>query len=278
MNQTFNIKRFARLAAYDLQTKYKTYLITLLAVFIGFFILNLLSDDLIFDGRWKAEEAIKNNDFRNWLDYQGAFVFCLMSFFVYVGLSFPAMSSKKQTMNYIMLPASAFEKYLLEILFRIIIAFGVFLLFFYVTANFATGIKEIVLNEKYADWVIKYQHKIDLQPFTYGVIYDNIYKWSDGTIDKVSVMGTYFFAAVLLFLFSIRLFFKRFAFIKTVVAVSTILFLLFHISGLLSAGIAGNKDIAYEFKTYYLYYDYLAIFACVTLLLLGYYKLKEKRL
>ncbi|MDR1517335.1 MAG: hypothetical protein LBS52_04445 [Dysgonamonadaceae bacterium] len=279
-NSFFSPSRFARLAAYDLKTKYKTYLIAVVAAFVGFTIINYLFLD--------ADEAEIVSRTLNHLTYShslASFTVCLTAFFVCAGFSFPALSSKKSAMGYILLPASTFEKYLLEFLIKIVIAFGVFLLVYYLAANLSASIAEPIFNNRNADFLELKHARIDLQPFTFRFVYKNTYittvqsgsAYVD-TIDKVSVMGTFFVGSILLFLFNIRLFFKRFSLIKTVIAGFFVYYLFFQLMSLLGIAFTGDKNTAYDFKFFYPYYDYLFIFTIITLIVLGYYKLKEKRL
>ena len=61
--------------------------------------------------------------FRNWSDKQYMVTFWIMFFIlgiIYLSQSFPAFRSKEKTMAFLMLPASSFEKYIFELLTRIV--------------------------------------------------------------------------------------------------------------------------------------------------------------
>ena len=54
--------------------------------------------------------------------YEAIFIFLFLSLgIIFSGLSFPAFRSKEKTMAYLMLPASASEKFVFELLTRIVL-------------------------------------------------------------------------------------------------------------------------------------------------------------
>ena len=69
-------------------------------------------------------------------DYLGTFVFLFFVLgIIYTSLSFPAFRSKERSMAYLMLPASASEKFLFEFVNRIIVFILLMPLLFWVIAN-----------------------------------------------------------------------------------------------------------------------------------------------
>jgi hypothetical protein len=76
--------------------------------------------------------------FRNW-HHRGYFITFLVFYFilgaVYSGLSFPAFRSKVKTVDYLMLPASALEKFLYEFITRIIVFIIFMPLIYWIVAN-----------------------------------------------------------------------------------------------------------------------------------------------
>ena len=69
-------------------------------------------------------------------DYLGTFVFLFFVLgIIYTSLSFPAFRSKEKSMAYLMLPASASEKFLFEFVNRIIVFILVMPLLFWLIAN-----------------------------------------------------------------------------------------------------------------------------------------------
>jgi len=76
--------------------------------------------------------------FSNWEnhDYLGTFVFLFFVLgIIYSGHSFPAFRSKEKSMAYLMLPASASEKFFFELVTRIIVFILLMPLLFWVIAN-----------------------------------------------------------------------------------------------------------------------------------------------
>ena len=77
-------------------------------------------------------------DFSNWQsrNYLGTFVplFFILGI-IYSGLSFPAFRSKEKSMAYLMLPATASEKFIFELVTRIVVFILLMPLLFWVIAN-----------------------------------------------------------------------------------------------------------------------------------------------
>jgi hypothetical protein len=78
------------------------------------------------------------SNFTNWdnKDFMGTFAFLFFSLgIVYASLSFPAFRSKEKSMAYLLLPASAPEKFIFELVNRIIVFIILMPLLFWVVAN-----------------------------------------------------------------------------------------------------------------------------------------------
>jgi hypothetical protein len=76
--------------------------------------------------------------FRNWdnKSYEVTFAFLFLSLgIIFSGLSFPAFRSKEKTMAYLMLPASSSEKFVFELLTRIVLFMLLMPLTFWIVAN-----------------------------------------------------------------------------------------------------------------------------------------------
>lgn len=79
-----------------------------------------------------------NSAFRNWENKDGMVTFIALFFvmgIMYSGLAFPAFRSKEKSMTYLMLPSSAAEKFVFEILVRIFAFIFLMPLFFWLVAN-----------------------------------------------------------------------------------------------------------------------------------------------
>ena len=77
-------------------------------------------------------------DFRNWenADYMRTFAVLFFSLgIVYSSLSFPAFRSKEKSMAFLMLPTSASEKYVYELLSRVVLIILIIPLLFWIVAN-----------------------------------------------------------------------------------------------------------------------------------------------
>jgi len=78
------------------------------------------------------------SNFTNWdnKDFMGTFAFLFFSLgIVYAGLSFPAFRSKEKSMAYLLLPASAPEKFVFELVNRILVFIILMPLLFWIIAN-----------------------------------------------------------------------------------------------------------------------------------------------
>ena len=283
MNQFFNIKRFTRLAAYDVRINYKKYLIAVAIGFVGIFVITYYVS--LTSGDHFREILYDKNGNRLFKYFQDALLAAtqdihfttygirelgynfLLFFSIFVGLSFPALSGRKSAMNYLLLPASVFEKYLLEFIIRMIIGFGLFLLIFYFAANLALGTYEVYLNLKYA-YLLGSNH-IYVGAFSYKSWISTVYFDGKPTIDPVAIEITFMMVAMYISAFAVRLFFKRFAFFKTAVAViGSVLLLGFGTYELI------NKGILPYSRLYLIIFFPLAAVICV---FLSYYKLKRRR-
>ncbi len=116
------------------------------------------------------------NNFQTWtnISYMFIFLFCYISIGgIYTGQSFPAFRSKEKSLVYLLLPASASEKFIFEFLTRIIILILIVPPLFWLVANiegaiahhffpsfanyefsFSRGFEEIVTRWKARGWNI----------------------------------------------------------------------------------------------------------------------------
>jgi len=268
MNQFFNIKRFGRLLAYDLKINYKQYLIAAAICLIAVFVVSyVIIDDYIIEHGKVINMYVKS------------LTICFAGYVVFAGLSFPAFSSKKSTISYLMLPASTFEKYTAEFLLRIIFGGILFVLIFWISANCTTEVK-------YFSYNLENQTNLSAEHFSFFKLIENIFhirneydNCGPRAITTDDLSAKMFFVTMVIFAFSVRLFFKRFGLIKTAVSGIAIVFIIFY-----SIFYFGNRE-----STEFLVNDFQMIFFkrliaviliifCVTLLLTGYYKLKEKKI
>ncbi len=123
-NNVFSIRRMVLLCKQSLILNKKMIVVTL-AGLIGTLIIAMFFFQAV-------------NGFKNWQNVQyGAMFIALFILLgiVYSGLSFPAFRSKEKTMVYLMLPATSSEKFVFEIVTRIIVFILFMPLLFWVVAN-----------------------------------------------------------------------------------------------------------------------------------------------
>jgi len=133
MNQIFNFSRFVKLVSFNLNIHKKRYLLMVGGVFAALFLFQLVI--LLSNPRW-------NN-----MDWAGLFVGTgIVGAIFYFGKSFPYLRKKETTIDALMIPASTFEKYLLEIVSRFVVYLIAFPVIFYLASHFsavfATILKE----------------------------------------------------------------------------------------------------------------------------------------
>lgn len=264
-NKYFSFTRFVRLIKSDLLINYKKYLLLVLAAFVlcyGFLYLNMpkrnFGDSYYFDIN----------------RYMDLFMVTLFALGAFVGLSFPAFSNKKATRTYLLTPASTLEKYTVQIFGRFILTSLIFLLIFWLSALLAryTAIHAVKPDE--APPAITVFHYSDL--------------WAAIRKDEFSA---WFFPFMILsigmFLFSVRLFFRKAGLLKTVLSLAVVIFSFFGLMVLFSHIFypAQVKGWDIHGTTYQLLpklnngeFFSIIIFSISWLFLLvfGYFKLKEK--
>jgi len=123
-NNTFSLQRFKLLFKQSYRINKKSVGISLAAIAGTMFIFLILSQS--------------SSQFKNWNQAQGLAIFKVFFFLLgifYTSFAFPAFRSKEKTMAYLMLPVSTYEKFIFEILIRLV-AFILFIpLLFWVVAN-----------------------------------------------------------------------------------------------------------------------------------------------
>lgn len=268
MNQFFNIKRFGRLLSYDLKINYKQYLIAAAICFAAVFVVTYIDIDT-----WNIEYK--------YLFYKAYLISLLIfaaGFVVYAGLSFPAFSSKKSTISYLMLPASTFEKFTAEFILRIILGLILSLLIFWVAVNCAAEVKVLVYNlEHHTNVLVEHFSFI---PICKRLLTNNFDDYTARTIILTAGGANMLFATFIIFAFTVRLFFKRFGVVKTAAAgIGIVLFLIWltvtFATDFITNYFFQNKLQAIMFNRYFVI---ILLIFCVTLLVTGYYKLKEKKI
>lgn len=260
----FSIKRFCNLLCYDLLIHKKTYLLSVLGGFFAVFFLFVLD--------MPGKSAIYGSN-----QYHTMFITSFLGFLIFIGTAFPDLSGKVKSGNYLLLPASTFEKILHQFLFRVVLGIIVFLFVFWLSSHLG----RLVANQ--SSRVLSLETTIE--PFHFSMLFEE----RGIFMDKIIL---FIFICICLFLFTTRLFFHRLAIIKSVIA-ATILIIIFSTVMIVISHIFFPAE-AHGISTYYPRYkctiDYLsnfhtsellAYYLCsilsISLLVLAYYKLKEKQ-
>lgn len=200
-------------------------------------------------------------------EYHGAifsFVFfgaCLL----WVGQAFSGFRSKEKTMEYLMLPASTFEKFLFEFINRIVVFLIVFPIIYWVATNIVTGIFHSQIPE-YSDYRFSYS---DLFP-----------TWKTRVLLLVASLGMLFFTLP----FTGATYFQKLSLVKTILSVALIfgfftLMILLIVKGfnIKEYSPMDNKILFMkDEKDAQLAGIYAAVLGNLVILAIGYFKLKEK--
>lgn len=261
IQQHFDIKRFANLFKNDLLLNYKSYILIVtgfIVIYYLFLIFTMTNYTKTFNSR----------------DYTNAFLLGLFAYSLFVGSAFPALSSKNATHTYIMTPASTLEKFSLQFLIRIV--FGLFIL----NASFCVLAHLARATALQMESVRRSGIFIDTFKFTmlYDVYADNIIKF---------IMYILLLSGGI-FLFSIRIFFRKIAVIKSVLVIFISLLTLYSIVVLLSHLFFPLSTYGFNISPYYTFgsekiIDYekiswfILLISIFLILPLGYFKLKEKQ-
>ncbi|HJV78574.1 MAG TPA: hypothetical protein VJ602_09335 [Paludibacter sp.] len=279
-NTFFSFRRFYQLLRNDILLNYKKYLFTIAGAFIlGFILIYMQMPGYFFsDTTYKFDASRYNN----------IFTMCLLGLAAFVGSAFSELSNKVKISNYLLVPASTFEKFLSQFVIRAIAGTVIFLFIFWVDAHLAriavlSHMKDVNNHlagpEKY-NYIEKFHFSMFLMKSKYPVV--TYWRLFDG----IGTILTFFSAGM--FLFSVKIFFRKLGLIKTGISLVAAIYLIgvlmvcfshffypetigfntANINYLLSNGYTNNDIFLYS--TGYL--------APLFLLPLGYFKLKEKQL
>lgn len=261
-NKYFSLSRFGNMLKNDILMNHKQYLLTIAG---GSLVLLII---LV----WAM--VARTYDYRL-NDYSPIFVMFLLASAVFIGSSFPDLSSRKSTCNYLLLPSSILEKYLVQCLLRLIIfiplALSLFIIITYLSKAIATQINII-------------------QGSFFQIENFDLIKLVNGNNDFLNSLFMWLaIFSLATFFFSARLFFKRFALVKTVFLGAGLIFLFLCGMVLMSHifypetegfNIKLNDIIIIErfnLSNVMLYVFYIAGLSWIFFLVFGYYKLKEKQ-
>lgn len=205
LHKFFSLKRFGRLLAADLRLNSKRYLYTIAGAAVGIYLLLLFS---ILSGQrntFKAE------------DYSRMFGFSLLALGVYIGSAFPSFSEKATTANFLLFPASNFEKLISQFLLYFIDGTIIFIFLFWLDAHLvrlSLSNMEMVRNGN-----------LTIIPFSYPKMFEYISSNSRNILE--SILPWIMTISIGFFLFTTRLVFNKFALAKSIISGIVIFFLVF---------------------------------------------------
>ncbi len=126
-NQFFSLKRFYNYTASSLILRYRQLLMMIGAASAGLLLSMFFFMSMQYN--WKMNE---------WIPYC---IFTLSAAsLLYIGSAFPALRSREKTINFLMTPASTFEKFLYEFIERIVLFCILFPILLYLFGNLALEI------------------------------------------------------------------------------------------------------------------------------------------
>jgi len=295
-NKFFSFNRFYLLLRSDLLINYKKYCLAILVTFIlGFVFLYGSMPRLIYGNEMENRSIIFSSS-----RYMYIFLASIAALGALAGSSFPDLGSKVKTSNYLLIPASTFEKFSSQFFIRVICGAAIFLVLFWIDARLARAISvmqmvDIKTNLHYANA----EHIID--KFNYGMIflYEKGISYSSETgsypIEKIVYYkpietwgASLFIVSIGLYLFSVKLFFKKLGLVKSIISFVALFFILFLFMVIFSHIFYPNTvgfEVMLPSYTFQNGIDnvefWLFLIGFVSplfLLPLGYFKLKEKQL
>jgi len=220
--------------------------------------------------------------------YMSLFIMCLVGLGAFVGSGFSELSSKIKTSNYLLMPTSTFEKFLSQFVLRALAGSVIFLIIFWIDAHLAriAALRHIEYSngqlagsEKYS-YIEKFHYSMFLIKSNYPIVKN----WR--LFEGIGMILIIFSSGM--FLFSVKIFFRKLGLIKTGIALVAAIFL----TGVLTVGVSylfypetkgfNVVKIGYFLSNGYtnndIFHYSIGYLAPLFLLPLGYFKLKEKQL
>lgn len=264
MQKYFDPNRFYNAFKHDLMLNLRSYVSFGVGLFLG-----LIFIDFLFIQN--AGRTFTEHNYRL-LFY---FTFLITSVLV-IGTSFPLLRNKKSIVHYLILPASTFEKFLIEFILRIVLFIPFFLVLFWLDFKLAGAIYNL----------FEWSNATRIDSFTILEPFDILP--FNTTLDIVAFIG--FFLTLATFLFAGASYFRKYAVYKTLLSFTVIvgsfivLFIAFTKIFYPESMYASTSIYVetYRISEYLnnaqLFFYTIAIAASLFLLPLAYFKLKEKQL
>lgn len=188
-NKFFSPGRFARLLRNDWLIHQKAYLFTLAGINIALYVFTLFL--------MKTSNKFHNDD------YIGLFMVNLATIGIVVGNSFTALKNRNKACNYLLMPGSTFEKYMVQFVVRILIFIPITLFMFWLCMYLAKAsllfLPEIEINPSG-----------NIPDFHFSILY-NLFYYKDIAPILFGIFSGYSL------LFAGSVYFKRFAIPKTLI-------------------------------------------------------------
>jgi hypothetical protein len=191
-NAIFSMKRFSRFLSAYMQLNYKRYLFIFAGAWIGLFA-------ILFYNMYGYQPFLQNR-------YIDLFSLCLIGIGAFIGSALPELSDKIKSGNYLLLPASAFEKIVSQFLIYVVGSCIVCILLYWLNAHLARWV--VMHTERFHSYI----HTID------------IFRLSD-LLDAFKAPIIFGLFSTACFLFAARFYFTRYSLVKSVIAGIAILYL-----------------------------------------------------
>jgi hypothetical protein len=258
MNKFFNIRRFWNVVRNELMLNHKRYILVFLGLNIGAFIVLAWNMHILYfdhtSQSWRPEASYAN--------IYGYYVIAVLAC---TGFSFFYFNNKIETANYLLIPASTFEKYLSQFLINVVVFVALSIPMFWIDANLArlTAVRPV-------------------ESFSYNACFPNVQNcWKMWA----TISGLF---SILSLIFAGNFIFKKYAVIKTLI-ILLIIFAGFNVFFALFANFF-YPDETHSFLSPYIYIypvqenltnhqffvNCIACIAWAFILSIGYFKLKEK--
>jgi hypothetical protein len=287
-NKFFSFNRFYLLLRNDLLINYKKYCLAILVAFIlGFVFLYGSMPRLVYGNEMGNSWNIFTSN-----RYKSIFMASIFVLGALVGSSFPDLGSKVKTSNYLLVPASTFEKFSSQFFIRVICGAAIFLVLFWIDARLARAISvmqmvDVKTNLHYAN------AENVIEKFNYGMIF--LYNKVNYPVEKIVYFKaietwglSFLIISIGLYLFSVKLFFKKLGLVKSIISLVAVFFVM-ALFMVVFSHVFYPQTIGFDvsLKNYTLqngvenieFWLYLiGLVSPAFLLSLGYFKLKEKQL
>jgi hypothetical protein len=217
--------------------------------------------------------------------YFNFFIISLLALGVYIGTAFPSFSERTTAGSFLLFPASNFEKLLSQFLLYIIAGMGILVALFWIDAHLVRLSLSHLESVRVGKFIII--------PFSYSSLINCINTIFGYEARDIGIKFISFFIMIIIsvagFLFTTRLFFRRFALAKSIFCAVLLIFslpcLLVVCSHLFLPGETQGFIIQFpSYKSLWGLYNYelllygLLVIICIFFLPLAYFKLKEKQL